>query len=134
VLRQVEDYSGISFITVEGGFDDWVINPLSRKRKTWDLCVVVFVLYNAVALPYVWAFVSSQSSTWVVFDYLIDVFFIADIFAAFRCVLESAACALLWVTHDVNATVVCLCARACVVCVNYVFISVYMPVCMYMYV
>ena len=57
-----------------------------RGKRTWDICVMICIVYNVLMIPMELAFLPSpeSGSFRVVFDYLGDTFFILDIFVSFR--------------------------------------------------
>ena len=61
-----------------------LLPPSSRFKERWDLMILLFVLYNCVAIPMQIAFAISQTIPHLVIDYLIDVAFAVDIAINFR--------------------------------------------------
>ena len=56
------------------------------RRIKWDFAVIIFAIYNCGVIPFDIAFNPEITSTTavVVFDYLVDVFFVMDILINFR--------------------------------------------------
>ena len=76
----------------------WIVLPDSRFRKIWDAFQVMFLFYVAILTPLRIGFNievegpgrgSPVSATWV-FELVVDVYFIADIFINFRTAFESS--------------------------------------------
>merc|ERR1719453_1585495 len=58
--------------------------PSSRFRLWWDAVACLLICFIAVVLPYRTAFVTEWSSGWAVIDFVIDLYFLADILINFR--------------------------------------------------
>ena len=84
---------------MRGSTDDkWIVLPDSRFRKIWDAFQVMFLFYVAILTPLRIGFNvevdgpgkgSTVSATWV-FELVVDVYFIADIFVNFRTAFEAS--------------------------------------------
>ena len=46
---------------------------------TWDIVVILFVVYNAITIPFEAAFGSTSFVVQIYFDYIVDVCFALDI-------------------------------------------------------
>lgn len=60
-----------------------VILPDSKFKLTWNMVVVVLLIYTATFVPYKVAFVEEPSKSDKVIDYIIDILFTIDIFINF---------------------------------------------------
>jgi len=56
-----------------------VIYPDSHFRGFWDICGLVFILIQAISLPFRLAFVDSAVPSWAIFEVIMDLFFMTDI-------------------------------------------------------
>ena len=63
-----------------------LIDPNSKFRRRWDMIQIAFLLYIAVVLPYRIGFDKMVPlwSSWFFFDFVVDTFFIVDVFVSFR--------------------------------------------------
>ena len=61
----------------------FVILPDSKFKLTWNMVVVVLLIYTAIFVPYKVAFVEEPSKSDKVIDYIIDILFTIDIFINF---------------------------------------------------
>lgn len=69
-------------------WDRFLIHPNSRMKITWDLIVIVLSVYNSLIIPYDFAYTVEESVYFVAIDYIIDSFFILDIFISFRTIYQ----------------------------------------------
>ena len=60
-------------------YDEFYIDPRSSFRRTWDLWIILLVIYSAVAIPYYSAFSKREKDWKVGLDYTFDCLFILDI-------------------------------------------------------
>ena len=61
-----------------------LVVPDELRKERWDWLVILFVLYNAVEVPFDLCFSPDANTFLTVFDYFVDVTFMIDIFIAFR--------------------------------------------------
>lgn len=62
-----------------------MFNPLTGRRRAWEIFIMVLVLYNAVSVPLDVSYgMPSQGNIVMYLDYAIDLMFAIDIFATFR--------------------------------------------------
>lgn len=60
-------------------YDEFYIDPRSSFRRTWDLFIILLVIYSAVAIPYYSAFYKKETGWKIGLDYTFDCLFILDI-------------------------------------------------------
>lgn len=60
-------------------YDEFYIDPRSSFRRTWDLFIILLVIYSAVAIPYYSAFSKKEKGWKIGLDYTFDCLFILDI-------------------------------------------------------
>ena len=60
------------------------LSPVSTARARWDLLIVVFVLYNAVVLPFRLGFGDNEFGPLSIIDCVIDGFFLIDMVLSFN--------------------------------------------------
>jgi hypothetical protein len=61
-----------------------MLYPEDSARVLWDMLVMVLVVYSALLLPYVVAFLGADDLSFVFFDYAVDFAFCLDVFLNFR--------------------------------------------------
>ena len=61
-----------------------LLMPQSRFRLWWDSIACALISFIALVLPFRTAFITEWSLFWAVVDFIIDLFFIIDIFINFR--------------------------------------------------
>ena len=61
----------------------FVINPLSRYRMFWDLCISLCILYSAIEIPFTTAFLPQPPLLMRVLDILIDSVLLSDVIVCF---------------------------------------------------
>lgn len=66
------------------GCDKYLIHPDSRFKVTWDLIIIVLSVYNSLLIPYEFAYSINSNIFMDIFDRMIDLAFIFDIFINFR--------------------------------------------------
>mmetsp|Transcript_24891 Transcript_24891/g.69399 ORF Transcript_24891/g.69399 Transcript_24891/m.69399 type:complete len:684 (+) Transcript_24891:286-2337(+) len=77
----------LSFLRVAQRVDQAIplVNPNSRKRRYWDFMILIFVIYNAVAVPLDAGFPTYKKADWLSYgEVAIDVIFFLDIIYNFR--------------------------------------------------
>jgi len=57
--------------------------PESRFKTAWNLIIIILLLYTATFVPYKTAFLDESSTGMIIFESLIDLIFISDIFVNF---------------------------------------------------
>ena len=67
----------VSNTGTDANVEHFYIHPQSWFRSLWDKFIAVFVVYNALVLPFDIAF--TDASHFSIFDSILDVFFIADV-------------------------------------------------------
>jgi len=60
-----------------------IVLPQSVGRQTWDLIFIIALVYIILLVPYRIAFVTEHVTAYAVIDFLLDIFFIGDIFLNF---------------------------------------------------
>ena len=60
-----------------------ILLPTGTFRQTWDLIFLVAIGYIVLIFPYRIAFVTEHSVTYAIIDFVLDMFFISDIFLSF---------------------------------------------------
>ena len=60
-----------------------VINPLSRARMFWDLCISICILYSAIEIPFTTAFLPQPPLVMRVVDIFIDSVLLSDVIVCF---------------------------------------------------
>lgn len=65
-------------------FDSWVINPEKGWKLIWDLIGMCIIFYQAITIPYIIAFEVENLFVWNIFDTIMTIFFICDIFINFN--------------------------------------------------
>jgi hypothetical protein len=63
--------------TVEAKF--YFIHPHGELRQGWDMLSMLFILYNAIMIPFVSSFVGSPLQSLVYLERVIDIFFIIEL-------------------------------------------------------
>ena len=58
----------------------YIILPTSKFSIFWNLVIVLLLIYIATVLPYRIAFLEETSLGWLIWDYITDVIFLADLF------------------------------------------------------
>lgn len=62
-----------------------LLYPTDRLRSWWDALILLLVMYSALVLPYIVAFVSVEDAReWNILDYAVDFVFLADVVLNFR--------------------------------------------------
>ena len=61
-----------------------VFDPNNPYRASWDICIMICLLYIFLFTPLDLAFEEPSSLGWVIFAALVDLIFWADIFVCFR--------------------------------------------------
>jgi hypothetical protein len=61
-----------------------VLRPTSTKRVCWDLLMMTLLIYVALIAPYRIGFDVEAEGVWLVWENLLDLFFICDIVVNFR--------------------------------------------------
>ena len=61
-----------------------ILHPFSTFRLLWDLLSIFLISFIAISLPYRLAFPVTDSLAQIVLDFVIDVYFVVDIFVNFR--------------------------------------------------
>ena len=56
-----------------------IVLPTGRFRQTWDSTFLCAIIYIVLLFPYRIAFVTEQSMAYAVIDFILDLFFLADI-------------------------------------------------------
>ena len=64
--------------------DQHLVHPDSRFKVSWDLIIILFSVYNAILVPYEFAYSMTSSIFLQILDRLIDTAFIVDIFINLR--------------------------------------------------
>ena len=64
----------------------WIIHPHSKYRITWDLCIIILLLYTCIEVPFTLGFnIDPESLSFVsLFGLLIDILLCIDIILNFR--------------------------------------------------
>lgn len=57
----------------------YIMHPQHPARAAWTVMILALVVYNAISLPFVVAFIPRQPVAWVWFDYVVDALFIFDL-------------------------------------------------------
>merc|ERR1711871_409412 len=61
----------------------WVIDHTSSFKLTWDWIILIFVVYNAIYVPYAVAFIEAEVKNVIIMNYIIDGLFGVDIGLSF---------------------------------------------------
>ena len=61
----------------------WRIDPTSHSKKSFDLLVIVLVVYNALATPIQVAFGGMSTAAWDLWEACVDVTFLIDLLLNF---------------------------------------------------
>ena len=61
-----------------------LVLPDEQAKENWDWLVILFVIYNALQVPFDLAFSPPMPVAFTVFDYLVDATFIVDMFISSR--------------------------------------------------
>ena len=67
-----------------------LIHPDSRFKIIWDLIVIMLSVYNSVLIPYDFAYSVKHSILLEIFDRIVDVVFVIDIFINFRTIYRDS--------------------------------------------
>ena len=65
-----------------------IINPNAKWKVYWNYIIALWLVYVAIFVPLRVAFQDETTSNWIVFDCVVDAFFITDIFFTFFTALE----------------------------------------------
>ena len=65
-----------------------IINPNAKWKQRWNFVVAAWLVYVAVAIPLRVSFTDSTTLPWIIFDCVVDAFFITDIFLTFFTAIE----------------------------------------------
>jgi len=63
----------------------YIIHPDNIGKTVWDLFGFILILYTSIAVPYSLSFEVTPAGGWLVWQYVIDIFFILDVFVSFNC-------------------------------------------------
>lgn len=66
----------------------FLFHPDSGFKIVWDLIIIVLSVYNAILIPYEFAYSLDENEIWLVFDYIIDSLFMIDILINFRTIYK----------------------------------------------
>lgn len=61
----------------------FVFLPSNTKKKYWDNFMMLLIVYVIIVLPYKFSFVEEVFLEWDILDYIIDTFFLFDVFLEF---------------------------------------------------
>jgi len=61
----------------------YIIRPDSTFKSTWNILLVMLLLYVAIVVPYRICFVDTFSEFWYIFDFVIDGLFGIDVIINF---------------------------------------------------
>merc|ERR1712139_406687 len=79
------------------------MHPMGKARAAWDTMTMLLMLYLAMSVPYRLAFDHAATSTFfVVFEIMIDLFFIADIFVNFRTAVFDESGDVCWSSKEIR--------------------------------
>jgi hypothetical protein len=81
--------------------EGWFLHPHGGARQKWDMISLIFIIYNAVAVPFMLCFAVDfePGSSVGVLERAIDVFFIVDLFLNFGTAIEGTVLPLKFATH-----------------------------------
>ena len=66
-----------------------IIMPQSKFKLSWNLVIIVLLLYTATYMPYRICFIDDASTgSFLAFEYMVDVLFFLDILINFNSALE----------------------------------------------
>jgi hypothetical protein len=57
----------------------YVFYPDSTFKTAWDFIALLIIIYEAIVIPYRFSFRARAFGTWMFFEYLMDIFFMADL-------------------------------------------------------
>jgi hypothetical protein len=72
------------FYPTEDFAKDAKSNPLDEFKNTWDLCLVLVLIFSSLMSPYRLAFVEEDDTTWKVINTVVDLVFGIDILVVFN--------------------------------------------------
>ena len=61
----------------------WLIDPMSRPKRLWDISMILFVFYLALTLPYELGFKMERIEWYIGISWFIDAFFLIDLGLSF---------------------------------------------------
>ncbi|GMI14929.1 hypothetical protein TrVE_jg6054 [Triparma verrucosa] len=79
----VNPLDNTTVIEAEGSFF-LMFRPTSPKRLTWDIIMMFLLIYVAIVAPYRIGFNSDAEGNWKVWETILDMLFILDLFVNFR--------------------------------------------------
>ena len=70
----------------------YLIYPDDKMKTKWDMFIVVLVLYTTTIYMYRLAFSDTDTLSWVIFEYILDCFFLIDcVFSFFTCYYDESS-------------------------------------------
>ena len=88
-LRSIRDEAYRSKNVAEQVFDDscssrLILHPDSIPRITWDMVVMIFILYQSLEVPFRLCFEVPLTGSWIILDFVITIVFVFDIIICFN--------------------------------------------------
>lgn len=74
----------------------FMLYPDSYKRGVWDILSFLLILYQSIMLPFIMTFEPDMPNDIVYFDFIQDVFFLADIALNFQTGLFEKGILVMW--------------------------------------
>jgi hypothetical protein len=68
----------------------WVLSPHSARKMRWDFFLGSLIIYSVVIIPYRFGFNVEINLAAIVTDIVVDIFFLLDMIANFRCCIVDA--------------------------------------------
>ena len=65
-----------------------VINPNAKWKQRWNFIIAFWLIYVALVIPIRVSFQDDTTLNWIIFDCIVDVFFVTDIFLTFFTAIE----------------------------------------------
>jgi hypothetical protein len=67
----------------------FMIDPTGLFKSSWNIIILVLVIFQSVVVPVRIAFEDNISTAWKTADYIMDAIFFTDIIVNFLCALET---------------------------------------------